>query len=70
MLATFATYHVNHIKCILVCDHPGVKTKRESVLTRYKEVVKLFSVKTNKNKLREILNIDPSCTTDCKDYGH
>ena len=54
---------------ILACDHPAVKAKRENFLARYTKYVKSFDVKTSRNKLREILNLHPSCAADCKEPG-
>ena len=53
------TQDVQHI--ILACDHPAVKAKRENFLARYAKYVKSFDVDTSRNKLRELLNLDPSC---------
>ena len=59
------TQDVQHI--ILACDHPAVKAKREKFLARYAKYVKSFDVDTSRNKLRELLNLDPSCTAGCKE---
>ena len=59
------TQDVQHI--ILACDHPAVKAKRENFLARYAKYVKSFDVDTSRNKLRELLNLDPSCAAGCKE---
>ena len=58
------TQDVQHI--ILACDHPAVKAKRENFLARYAKYEKSFDVQTSRNKLRELLNLDPSCAVGCK----
>ena len=57
--------HAQHI--ILICNQLGVKAKRDNFLARYTEHVKSFDVKTSSNKIREILNPNPSCDVDCKE---
>ena len=59
------TQDVQHI--ILACDHPAVKANRENFLARYAKYVKSFDVDTSRNKLRELLNLDPSCAAGCKE---
>ena len=61
----YVTQDVQHI--ILACDHPAVKAKRENFLARYAKYVKSFVVDTSRNKLRELLNLDPSCAAGCKE---
>ena len=57
---------VQHI--ILACDHPEVKVKRENFCSKvYPKYVKSFDVKTSRNKLRELLNLDPSWAVCCKE---
>ena len=41
--------------------------KRENFLVRYGKYVKSFDVDTSRNRLRELLNLDPSCAAGCKE---
>ena len=43
-----------------------VKAKRENFLVWYAKYVKSFDVDTSRNRLRELLNLDPSCAAGYK----
>ena len=63
--------HLNVIQdvqqIIFACDHPAVKAKRVNFLARSTKYVKSFDVKPSRKKLRELLNLDPSCAAGCKE---
>ena len=59
------TQDVQHI--ILACDHLALKTKRENFVARYAKYVTSFDVDASRNKLRELLNLDPNCAAGCKE---
>ena len=47
---------------LLHCDHPDIKGKKLTFLTKYANCTN--AVKSSSDKMRETLNLDPSCNAD------
>ena len=56
------TQDVAHI--LLHCNHPDIKGKRQTFLMKYTNYVDFFAAKSSNDKIKEILNLDPSCNAD------
>ena len=62
------TQDVAHI--LLYCNHPHINGKREALLAKYENYVNTFAeirFKSSTDKLREMLNLGPSCNADLQE---
>ena len=59
------TQDVAHI--LLYCDYSDIKEKRQTFLMKYTNYVNFFAVKSSNDKIKEILNLDPSCNADLRE---
>ena len=52
---------------LLYCDYPDIKGKRQTFLMKYTNYVDFFAAKSSNDKIKEILNLDPSCNADLRE---
>ena len=59
------TQDVAHI--FFHCDHPDIKGKRQAFFMKYTNYVNSFAIKSSSDKIKEILNLEPSCNADLRE---
>ena len=52
---------------LLHCDPPDLNGKRQTFLLKYTNYGNSFAVKSSSDKIKEILNLDASCSVDLRE---